>query len=142
MIKTSLIAACLAVASLAATSTPASAEVSINVQFGPPPLRIEYAPAPRHGQIWAPGHWEWNGRAYIWSTGIWMQARPGYSYIQPAWVQRGNRWEMHRGGWERGGADRGGHGREQGHGHGRFSDRDRDGVPDRYDARPNNPYRY
>lgn len=133
MIKTSLIAACLAVASLAATSTPAAAEVSISVQIGPPPLRIEYAPPPRHGHIWAPGHWEWNGRAYIWSTGFWMQARPGYHYVQPVWVQRGNRWEMHRGGWERGG---------RGHGHGRYSDRDRDGVPDRYDARPNNPYRY
>lgn len=26
--------------------------------------------------------------------------------------------------------------------HGRGGDRDRDGVPNRYDRRPNNPYRY
>jgi hypothetical protein len=45
--------------------------------------------------------------------------RPYYA-PQPYYVDRDYRYRHHR----------------------RFHDRDRDGVPDRYDHRPNNPYRY
>ena len=44
----------------------------------------------------------------------------GYEYVQPRWVQRGNgQWYMVGNNWERRGA---------------YGDRDRDGVPNRYDA--------
>jgi hypothetical protein len=51
--------------------------------------------------------------------GYWVKARPGYAYREPRWVERDGRWEMRRGGW----------------------DRDGDGVPNRHDRRPDNPYR-
>lgn len=41
---------------------------------------------------------------------------------QPAWVEREGRWNMNRGGWQRG-------------------DPDGDGVPNRQDRAPNNPNR-
>ena len=86
----------------------------------PPPPRYEAAPRPRRGQVWVPGHWEWRGHRHVWHAGYWTKARPGYHYREPRWEQHGNRWEMRPGGW----------------------DRDGDGVPNRYDRRPNNPYRH
>ncbi|XAH24253.1 YXWGXW repeat-containing protein [Xylophilus sp. GW821-FHT01B05] len=113
------IAASLAVLSLGAAVLPTAAQAQVYVQVAPPPPRAERMPPPRRGMVWAPGHWEWRGGRHVWVRGVWMQERRGYHYRQPAWVQRGNRWEMQRGGW----------------------DRDGDGVPNRYDRRPNDPYR-
>lgn len=92
----------------------------VRVQYGPPPPpRYEAAPPPRRGMVWVPGHWEWRGHRHVWMQGYWVKARPGHVYREPRWVERHGRWEMRRGGW----------------------DRDGDGVPNRYDRRPNNPYR-
>lgn len=91
------------------------------VQYGPPPPpRYEAMPGPRRGMVWVEGHWEWRGHRHVWVDGYWVRARPGYHYRQPIWVDRGGRWEWRRGGW----------------------DRDGDGVPNRYDRRPDNPYRH
>ncbi len=50
-----------------------------------------------------------------------MKARKGQHYRAPKWhQQRNGHWEMRRGGW----------------------DRDGDGVPNRHDRKPNNPYRH
>ncbi len=85
----------------------------------PPPLRQEAIPRARRGQVWVQGHWEWRGRRHVWTPGYWVQARRGYQYRQPQWVERNGQWQMRGGGW----------------------DRDRDGVPNRYDRNPDNPYR-
>ena len=134
MIRTSLIAVSLSTAALAFTAGTANAGPSVSVQIGssypsvavmpvqdgpPPPPRYERVPAPRRGMIWSQGHWEWRGHRHVWVPGNWVRVRSGYSYHQPAWVQRGNQWHYAQGGW----------------------DRDRDGIPNRYDRRPNNPYR-
>ena len=92
----------------------------VNVQFGaPPPPRYEVVPAPRRGYIWAPGYWEPRGHRHVWRAGHWVQARPGYVYRPPTWSQHGGRWDYRGSRW----------------------DRDGDGVPNRYDRNPNNPYR-
>ena len=117
--------------------TAAQAQPVINVQIGqaPPPARFERVPPPRRGQVWSPGHWEWQRGRHVWVPGVWMQARPGYAYRAPQWVERDGRWDFRAGRWDRDQAR--GHGRKGPHG-----DRDRDGVPNRYDQRPNNPNRY
>jgi hypothetical protein len=115
-IKTTVYAAALA-ALLGVSALPAQADVLVRVS--PPPLRTEVVPAARPGFVWSPGYWNWNGRRHVWVGGSWMRERPGYVYHRPEWVQRGERWQMRRGGW----------------------DRDGDGVPNRYDRRPNNPNR-
>ena len=119
MIKRILIAAIL-ISSVGAVSNYAVADVLVRI--APPPPRVERVPAPRRGQVWAPGHWEWHRQRHVWINGSWLRARPGYNYQGPAWVQRNGRWKMNGGRWARGGRDR-----------------DGDGVPNRRDARPNNP---
>jgi WXXGXW repeat (2 copies) len=116
MLKPSVYAAVLA-ALLGASALPANADVFVTV--APPPLRNEVVPAARPGFVWAPGYWNWNGRRHVWVGGSWVRERPGYVYHRREWVQNDGRWVMRGGGW----------------------DRDGDGVPNRYDHRPNNPYR-
>jgi hypothetical protein len=96
------------------------------VREAPPPPRAERMPAPRHGYVWAPGHWEWQPGKHVWQRGHWERERRGYVYREPVWEERDGRWVMSRGGWER-------------HRPGR--DRDGDGVPNRVDDRPDNPNR-
>ncbi len=137
MIRTPLIAASLAALALGFSATAAQARTNIVVQVGtpgamvvpaavtvgypaPPPPRYERVPAPRRGMIWSQGHWEYRGHRHVWVPGTWVRARPGHAYHQPTWRQRNGQWQYSQGRW----------------------DNDRDGVPNRYDRRPNNPYRY
>lgn len=132
MIKTSLVAATLALASLGAATTTASAATSITVQIGPPPAPYyEPAPAARRGQVWLPGHWEWRGNHHAWVAGQFVRARPGYYYAQPRYVRHGNRWDYRAGYWAR--ADQR---------HRADRDRDNDGVANRHDRHPDNRNRY
>lgn len=100
----------------------------IVVQKAPPALRAERVPAARRGFEWVPGYWDWKGRRYTWVAGHYEKVRPGYVYARPEWRRDRNGWVLERGGWQRG--------------HQVARDRDRDGVPNRADARPNNPNRY
>jgi len=142
----------------------------IQVITAPPPLRREATPPPRRGKVWEQGHWEWRGNRHQWVRGHWVQARAGYDYRQPQWVQHDGRWEMQRGGWDRGrhdagnrhDGDRNGYGNgmapRNGYGNGNGMaprndrdgdgvanrndrDRDGDGVPNRRDNQPDNPRR-
>lgn len=81
----------------------------------------------RPGHIWVAGHWQQHGRRAVWQEGHWQRSRPayrpGYGAVHyPSYPGHSNghdaqprppRW-----------------------------DRDGDGVPNRHDRRPNNPYRY
>lgn len=116
-----LFAGALVALSLGAGALPTTAGAEVWVQVAPPPPRHEVVPPPRHGHVWAPGHWEWNGRRHVWVPGSWLRARPGHRYHPSAWVERNGRWYFQPPGWRR--------------------DRDGDGVPNRYDRRPNDPYR-
>ena len=142
MARTSLAAASIALLALCAFTAPAQARTTatIVIQTAPPPPRYEAIPRPRRGQIWVPGHWEWQGRRHVWMSGYWLQARPGYYYRAPHWEQRNGRWQMNDGRWDRDShrvPDR--HDRYDRHDR---RDRDGDGVRNRDDRRPDNPYRY
>jgi hypothetical protein len=99
--------------------TAAQAQPAVWIRTAPPPPRAERIPPPRRGYVWAPGHYEWRGGRHVWIGGSYVRARPGYAYRPPEWRERDGRWEYRSGRW----------------------DRDGDGVPNRYDRRPNNPYR-
>jgi hypothetical protein len=149
----------------------AQADVSVFIGAAPPPPLVERVPPPRHGYVWAPGHWEWNGRRHVWAPGVWIVERPGYAWSAPVWVHGDRGWYMQPGRWAAHGPDRnrdgipdryegrqGGYYTDRGpgvgykHG-GRVDedhdgvpnrvdrDRDGDGVPNRYDSRPDNPTR-
>jgi hypothetical protein len=126
-----------------AASKPVHADTEVYLNFGPPAVRYERAPSPRHGYVWAPGHWDWRGRQHVWVRGHWVRERPGYVYYAPRWYQDGGRWRFERERWDRGerhvyrDGDRDRDGVPN-----RFDrDRDGDGVPNRFDAAPNNPRR-
>ncbi len=119
LILGSLIAATLGVALPAAART----NVELFVDVAPPPARYEVVPAPRVGFAWVPGYWDWRGHRHHWVRGHYVRHRPGYIYEPVRWVERDGRYYYSRPGW-------------------RAHDRDGDGVPNRYDRAPNNPYRY
>ncbi|RYZ53612.1 hypothetical protein [Noviherbaspirillum suwonense] len=96
-------------------AAPAMARVDVDINVGVPGAYIApapYGPPPRY--LGPP--------AYV---------QPGPVYVQPAPVYVQPR-PIYREEWR-------GHGHHHG---GRHWDRDGDGVPNRYDRRPNNPYRY
>jgi hypothetical protein len=118
-----LILGSLVAATLAASALPAAARTEVFVNVAPPPLRYEVVPAPRAGWIWTPGYWAWRGHRHAWVEGHWVRHRPGYAYAPASWVERNGRWAYYAPAWNP-------------------RDRDGDGVPNRYDRAPENPYRY
>jgi WXXGXW repeat (2 copies) len=56
-----LLIASMLVSSLGGIAAAAHADI---VREAPPP-RNEVMPPPRHGYVWAPGHWEWRGHHYV-----------------------------------------------------------------------------
>ncbi len=115
--KKLLVSLVLAAGTIGAAMTPlaSSAETNIEFGFGAPAPHYEAYPAHRPGYVWVPGYRAWDGYRYVWYRGHWERAR-GYAYRDGyrGYAQHvPPRW-----------------------------DRDGDGVPNRYDARPNNPYRY
>jgi hypothetical protein len=118
MKRTLALAALLALGSAGFVPAPAMAQPNVSVYIGgpPPPPRYERVPVARRGHVWSQGHWEWNGRRHYWVPGVWLVERPGYAYSAPVWYQDNGRWQMRQGGWARGGRDR-----------------DRDGIPDRFE---------
>ena len=114
-----LIAGSFVAATLAAAALPAGAAASVYFEFGPPPApRYEIVPAPRMGYVWVPGYWEARHRRHHWVAGHWVRHRPGYVYAPARWAQLDGRWRYFAPSW----------------------DRDGDGVPNRYDRAPRNPY--
>ncbi len=110
--------------------SPASAQASMNLDLTigtPPPAPMyEVVPPPRAGYVWAPGYWGWEHERHVWVKGRWMEARQGYRWVPDRWTQVHGGWRHVPGYWDREQAMR---------------DRDHDGVPNRYDRHPDNPYR-
>jgi hypothetical protein len=128
---------------LSAGGLMASAHAQVIIKIAPPAPRVEAMPAPRVGYVWIPGAWDWDGRRYVWRTGRWEHGRAGHHWREDRWEQRNGGWVRVRGGWDREPVRHEPppppmrHEPPHGHGH----DRDHDGVPDRFDSHPNNPYR-
>jgi hypothetical protein len=83
-----------------ALSAHAQAFVSVHIGVRPPPMRVERAPGFRHGYVWAPGYWGWNGRAHVWFGGHWEGERAGYRYVPAAWVLVGGEWVFNAAYWQ------------------------------------------
>jgi hypothetical protein len=106
----------LAGAALMMAATPALARVNVDLNIGVPgPVYVTPAP------VYAPPP-----PVYVQPRPVYVQPAPVYVQPRPVYVERD---------WR----ERDWHHRH----HGRsMRDSDHDGVPNRYDARPANPYRY
>ena len=118
---------------LGATALPAFSAVYVEV--APPAPREEVIPAPRHGFVWAPGYWEWRNGRHHWVAGHWVRERHGMYWHPGHWVEREGRWSFVEPGWHR---ERFAYGYGRGYA---WRDNDGDGVPNKLDRAPNNPYR-
>lgn len=110
----------LSAAVLVAPAQAHGSRASVYVQIAPP--AVQHAPVPRHGRVWVPGQWVWQGHGYAWVPGHFVVLRPRYRHAAPTWPHHGSGWGYDAGGW---------HPVPPRHFHRR--DRDRDGIPDRYD---------
>lgn len=138
--KKALVSMLIAAGTIGAVATPLTsvAQVDIQLNFGPPPVRYEAVPVPRRGYVWVPGYWDWRGRRHVWVSGAWVRERSGYAYQPHRWIERDGRWQFERGRWDRA---RGRDSDRDGIPNRVDRDRDGDGVPNRVDRQPNNPYR-
>ena len=96
-------AALMTLGAAALAPLPSQAQnFSLVISNAPPAPRFETVPPARHGYVWAPGYWRWDGRRHVWVGGTWIRARPGYRYVQPRW-ERGPRgdWHMRPYRWDR-----------------------------------------
>ncbi len=57
---------------------------------------MEIAPTPPPGppvMIWEPGQYHWNGNAYVWIPGHYVERRPEMRrWVQGHWDYRGGAW--------------------------------------------------
>jgi len=107
---------------------PLASMAAVYVDVAPPAPRVEVVPAERHGYVWAPGHYEYRRGDYRWVGGHYVRAVPGKYYHPGHWVERNGRYTYVAPGWR---AERYAY-NERHYGYAR-GDRDRDGVPNRYD---------
>ncbi|MGZ5031811.1 MAG: hypothetical protein ACXWAC_01320 [Usitatibacter sp.] len=125
MFKRNLFLAALAISSLGVLPLPASADVGIYLDISPPPPRHEIMPAARPGFVWQPGYWDWRDGRHHWVKGYWVKERRGMYWHPSRWEQRDGKWVLERGRWDRQ--------RWVDNRNGPAGDRDRDGVPNRFD---------
>jgi hypothetical protein len=92
----------LSLGALAGLHAPAAtAGVAFDIDVAPPAPRVMLVPPPRPGFVWAPGYWNWTGRAHAWHEGYWVPERHGYHWAPDRWVSRGRHYHFRRGHWER-----------------------------------------
>ena len=94
--------AVLALGVMGATTLAAAASSTgeIELTLPPPPARYEVVPQPRAGYIYQPGHYEWDGRAYVWREGLFIEKREGHVYTPYGLEHRGDMWYYRRGHWD------------------------------------------
>ncbi|MEP6942176.1 MAG: hypothetical protein ABI981_04535 [Betaproteobacteria bacterium] len=85
----------------AGLAAPALAAVTVTVGTPPPAVLVEPVPAVRHGHVWVPGYWRWNGNKHVWVKGHHVAARHGYRYVPDQWAEVNGRWVYHPGHWAR-----------------------------------------
>jgi hypothetical protein len=84
------------------TSSPASAQdIGISVSIAPPPLQVYVQPdCPIDGYLWNPGYWAYDGNAYYWVAGEWVQPPSfGLLWTPGYWAFEGGGYGWHNGYW-------------------------------------------
>jgi hypothetical protein len=99
-----IMAGLLAVGALAAplTGFAQPTELRIYVETAPPPAKVTAPPTEaKVGYVWSDGYWAWNGKAYEWTEGSFVQiVEPAQKWVGPTWTQENDKWYFTAGHWE------------------------------------------
>ncbi len=85
---------------LAGAGIAQARSVEVEISSAPPADRVVVAPEPRPGYIYERGHYAWDGHAYVWSEGRYIEERPGHVYTQPMIKHRGEHYYYRSGRWD------------------------------------------
>ena len=94
------IVAALSFGLLASAGAAQAASFGVEIGVAPPPEREVIVPAPRTGYIYERPHYTWDGHAYVWTEGRYIEERPGHVYVQPNIEPRGDRFYFRSGHWD------------------------------------------
>jgi hypothetical protein len=93
---TTLVAAgVLGMATLGQAAAP-----DVEITIAPPADRVEVVPEPRKGFVYERGHYEYDGHAYQWKEGRFLQERQGHVYTPYALEHRGDKYYYRPGHWD------------------------------------------
>jgi hypothetical protein len=84
------------------TAVYAAKSVEIEINSAPPPaptLNVEVKPAPS-GQIYVPGHYEYESSKYVWREPAFIKEREGRKYEFSVIEKKGDRWVYRPGRWD------------------------------------------
>jgi hypothetical protein len=92
----------IAACGLLIAATNAYSQVGIGIRIGPPhPIHEVVVAAPHVGMVWQPGYHHWDGSAYVWVPGVWVDPpHPHARWIPPRYRHRHGQWEFHEGHWK------------------------------------------
>ena len=99
-IRSAVAAVALSVGIVAVAGVAQARTVEVEIGVAPPPPREEIVPAPHPGYIYERGHYTWDGRAYVWSEGRFIEERPGHIYAPPVVEHRGEHYYFRSGHWD------------------------------------------
>src|SRR5262245_55118943 len=86
------------------TASLAQQRVEIEVNSAPPPppnVSVEVKPAPRPGQVYVPGHYEYESSKYVWRDPSFVPEKEGYRYEFSTIEKKGDKWVYRSGEWIR-----------------------------------------
>lgn len=84
-----------------AAQSSLSAQISVIITVGPPPIPIYEQPiCPDDGYAWAPGYWAWGDDGYFWVPGTWVRVpMVGMLWTPGYWGWSGDAFFFHSGYW-------------------------------------------
>jgi hypothetical protein len=91
----------LAAVSLAACVAYPAHAAGIEIEIAPPAPRVVEVPPPRHGYVYAPGYWRYEGHRHVWVDGRWMKERRGQHWVADHWEPHNGHYRYEKGHWER-----------------------------------------
>jgi hypothetical protein len=99
-IRTTIAATTIGLGILACAGIAQARSVEVEITTAPPPERYEVVPPPRAGFVYERGHYTWDGHAYVWTEGRFIEERPGHVYEQPMIEHRGEHYYFRSGHWD------------------------------------------
>jgi hypothetical protein len=91
----------IAVCGFLAVAGNAYSQIGVAIHIGPPhPVHEVIVTSPHVGMVWQPGYHRWDGAAYVWTPGVWVDPpHPHARWVAPRYRHRGDHWEFHEGHW-------------------------------------------